>query len=86
MRSTLRTGIWSTLLTAACGTAALTLFAQAPRQVDDATLLKPPAEEWVTYGRDYAGNASQSAHEHRSIEHQPPRPRLVGRGRVARQD
>jgi quinohemoprotein ethanol dehydrogenase len=25
-----------------------------PRQVDDAVLLKPPADEWVTYGRDYA--------------------------------
>jgi quinohemoprotein ethanol dehydrogenase len=54
MCSTVRTGIWSILLTAACGAAALTLSAQAPRQVDDATLLKPPAEEWVTYGRDYA--------------------------------
>ena len=40
--------------TAACGAAALTLSAQAPRQVDDAALLKPPVEEWITYGRDYA--------------------------------
>ena len=54
MRATVRTGIWSTLLTAACGAAALTLSAQAPRQVDDAALLKPPVEEWITYGRDYA--------------------------------
>ena len=54
MRATVRTGIWSTLLTAACGAAALTLSAQGPRQVDDATLLKPPVEEWITYGRDYA--------------------------------
>src|SRR5262245_17345906 len=28
--------------------------AQDARQVNDATLLKPPVEEWVTYGRDYA--------------------------------
>ncbi len=54
MRATVRTGIWSTLLTAACGAATLTLSAQAPRQVDDAALLKPPVEEWITYGRDYA--------------------------------
>ena len=54
MRATVRTGIWFTLLTAACGAAALTLSAQAPRQVDDAALLKPPVEEWITYGRDYA--------------------------------
>ena len=54
MRATVRTGIWSTLLAATCGAAALTLSAQAPRQVDDATLLKPPVEEWLTYGRDYA--------------------------------
>ncbi len=33
---------------------AAALQAQAPRQVDDATLLKAPVEEWVSYGRDYA--------------------------------
>jgi len=54
MRPTLRTALWSTLLMAACAGMALTLSAQAPRQVDDATLLKPAAGEWVTYGRDYA--------------------------------
>ncbi len=37
---------------AACVAAAVQ--AQAPRQVDDATLLKAPVEEWVSYGRDYA--------------------------------
>jgi quinohemoprotein ethanol dehydrogenase len=43
-------------LAAGCAALALTLSAetQAPRQVDDATLLQPPAGEWVTYGRDYA--------------------------------
>ena len=30
------------------------LTAQERRQVDDATLLRPPDQEWVTYGRDYA--------------------------------
>jgi quinohemoprotein ethanol dehydrogenase len=30
------------------------VVAAQPRHVDDAVLLNPPAEEWVTYGRDYA--------------------------------
>ena len=40
-------------LVAGSASLALTLSAQAPRQVDDATLLKPPDGDWVTYGRDY---------------------------------
>ena len=38
---------------AAGAVAVVTLQAQTPR-VDEATLLKAPAEEWVGYGRDYA--------------------------------
>ena len=38
---------------AAC-VAAVAVQAQAPRRVDEATLLKAPVEEWVSYGRDYA--------------------------------
>ena len=42
-------------LVVACGVSvAAALHAQAPRRVDDAMLLKPPVEEWVSYGRDYA--------------------------------
>jgi quinohemoprotein ethanol dehydrogenase len=33
---------------------AAVLSAQQARPVTDATLLNPPAEEWVSYGRDYA--------------------------------
>jgi PQQ-dependent dehydrogenase (methanol/ethanol family) len=52
MRGSRRT---ATGLTIAGGAlAALTLSAQQPRQVDDATLLEPPAEVWVGHGRDYA--------------------------------
>lgn len=54
MRVSLRTALWSALLVAGSTLAALTLSAQAPRQVDDALLLSPPAGEWLTYGRDYA--------------------------------
>jgi quinohemoprotein ethanol dehydrogenase len=44
-----------TALTIASGAlTALTVAAQAPPQVDDATLLSPPAEVWVGHGRDYA--------------------------------
>src|SRR5215207_2966081 len=34
--------------------AVATAQGQAPRKVDDATLLKPSDGEWVGYGRDYA--------------------------------
>ena len=34
--------------------AAVAAFAQDGRKVADATLLRPPVEEWITYGRDYA--------------------------------
>jgi quinohemoprotein ethanol dehydrogenase len=54
MRPILRTALWSTLLLSACTAMAVTLSAQARRQVDDGTLLKPAPGEWVTYGRDYA--------------------------------
>src|SRR5829696_3660422 len=52
MRVTRRTAMASAVV-AASVSLALTLSAQAPRQVNDATLLKPPDGEWVTYGRDY---------------------------------
>jgi quinohemoprotein ethanol dehydrogenase len=54
MRASLRTGLRSALMVAGGTAAALTLSAQAPRQVDDAMLLNPAAGDWVTYGRDYA--------------------------------
>ena len=54
MRASLRIGLWSILLAAGGAAAALPLSDQAPRQVDDATLLSPPSGDWVTYGRDYA--------------------------------
>ena len=31
------------------------LAAQQPRRVDDSALVKPPEQEWLNYGRDYAG-------------------------------
>jgi quinohemoprotein ethanol dehydrogenase len=40
-------------LTMVLGLCAIGVGAQT-RQVDDATLLNPPPEEWVSYGRDYA--------------------------------
>ena len=44
-----------TILTIAGGVmTALAVAAQPPPQVDDATLLNPPAEVWVGHGRDYA--------------------------------
>jgi quinohemoprotein ethanol dehydrogenase len=51
MRVIVRTGLAAAFV--AGGSLALTLFAQAPRHVDDATLLRPPDGEWVSYGRDY---------------------------------
>ncbi|MEO8681982.1 MAG: PQQ-dependent dehydrogenase, methanol/ethanol family [Vicinamibacterales bacterium] len=45
---------WLGVSAVASFAAVATLHAQQPRQVDDATLLKPPDSEWVTYGRDYA--------------------------------
>jgi len=33
---------------------AMTVHAQQPRKVDDATLLKPADGDWAGYGRDYA--------------------------------
>jgi quinohemoprotein ethanol dehydrogenase len=51
MRVIVPTGLAAAII--AGGSLALTLFAQAPRQVDDATLLRPPDGEWVSYGRDY---------------------------------
>ena len=35
------------------GLGAISVIGQT-RQVDDGVLLNPPAEEWVSYGRDYA--------------------------------
>lgn len=35
--------------------AVLPATAQTPRAVDDAALLHPRPEEWLVYGRDYAG-------------------------------
>jgi quinohemoprotein ethanol dehydrogenase len=52
MRLTVRNGVFALLVAGSAGLA-LTLFAQGPRQVDDATLLKPPEGDWVSYGRDY---------------------------------
>ena len=46
-----RTRFRSLLVAATLGSAAL---GAQPRQVDDAVLLNPPADEWVSYGRDYA--------------------------------
>src|SRR3970040_2403004 len=31
------------------------LAAQQPRRVDDSALVKPPEQEWLNYGRGYAG-------------------------------
>jgi quinohemoprotein ethanol dehydrogenase len=47
-----RAGLFAAAV-AAC-VAAVAVQAQAPRKVDEATLLKAPVEEWVSYGRDYA--------------------------------
>ena len=86
MRATVRTGIWSTLLTAACGAAALTLSAQAPRQVDDATLLKPPDGEWITYGRDYAETHHSPLKQIDQTNVARLGARVVGRSGLAGQD
>jgi PQQ-dependent dehydrogenase (methanol/ethanol family) len=47
MRPTLFIGLTTIALS-------LAAHAQTPRTVSSATLLKPPVEEWVSYGRDYA--------------------------------
>ena len=53
MRVPVSIGLGAMLVAGSTGLT-LTLGAQAPRQVDDATLLKPPDGEWISYGRDYA--------------------------------
>jgi PQQ-dependent dehydrogenase (methanol/ethanol family) len=52
MRAIVPTGLAAALV-ASGASLVITMSAQAPRQVDDTTLLKPPDGEWVTYGRDY---------------------------------
>ena len=52
-------------------------------QVDDATLLKPPAEAWVTYGRDYAETHHSPLATDRPRPTSPGSPRR-GRSRSAR--
>ena len=52
MRASLRFLVAAALI-AAVTSAAIAVQSQT-RQVDDATLVQPPAEDWVSYGRDYA--------------------------------